>query len=120
MQSGMDTVSQSVAVALGLVADLDPRLTEIVRLSLAVSLTATLISAAMFTIGRWVVATWLATSEAVSSFGAAASLALVLLWFYYSAVIFYTAAVIAAETGVAKDVRRKPADGERATASQDR
>jgi len=47
MQSGMDTVSQSVAVALGLVADLDPRLTEIVRLSLAVSLTATLISAAI-------------------------------------------------------------------------
>ena len=60
---------------------------------------ATLISAALFTIGRWVVATWLATSEAVSSFGAAASLALVLLWFYYSAVIFYTAALLAAETG---------------------
>ena len=59
-------------------------------------LRATLISAALFTIGRWVVATWLATSEAVSSFGAAASLALVLLWFYYSAVIFYTAAIIAA------------------------
>jgi len=57
---------------------------------------ATLISAALFTVGRWVVATWLATSEAVSSFGAAASLALVLLWFYYSAVIFYTAAILAA------------------------
>jgi tungstate transport system permease protein len=47
MQSGMDTISQSVAVALGLVAHLDPRLTEIIRLSLAVSLTATLISAAI-------------------------------------------------------------------------
>jgi tungstate transport system permease protein len=47
MQSGMDTISQSVAVALGLVAHLDPRLTEIVRLSLAVSQTATLISAAI-------------------------------------------------------------------------
>ena len=47
MQLGMDTISQSVAVALGLVAHLDPRLTEIVRLSLAVSLTATLISAAI-------------------------------------------------------------------------
>jgi tungstate transport system permease protein len=47
MQSGMDTISQSVAVALGLVAHLDPRLTEIVGLSLAVSLTATLISAAI-------------------------------------------------------------------------
>ena len=47
MQSGMDTISQSVAVALGLVAHLDPRLTVIVRLSLAVSLTATLISAAI-------------------------------------------------------------------------
>ena len=47
MQSGMDTISQSVAVALGLVAHLDPRLTEIVGLSLAVSLTATLIAAAI-------------------------------------------------------------------------
>ena len=90
------------------------------RIGVRAVIRATLISAALFTIGRWVVSTWLATSEAVSSFGAAASLALVLLWFYYSAVIFYTAAVIAAETGVAKDVRRKPADGERATASQDR
>ena len=66
-------------------------------------LRATLISAALFTIGRWIVATWLATSEAVSSFGAAASLALVLLWFYYSAVIFYTAAILAAG-----DVRAEP------------
>jgi membrane protein len=57
---------------------------------------ATLISAVLFSIGRWIVATWLATSDAVSSFGAAASLALVLLWFYYSAVIFYTAAILAA------------------------
>jgi tungstate transport system permease protein len=47
MQSGMDTISQSVAVALGLVAHLDPRLTEIIRLSLAVSQTPTLISAAL-------------------------------------------------------------------------
>ena len=47
MQSGMDTLSQSIAVALGLVAHLDPRLTEIVGLSLAVSLTATLIAAAI-------------------------------------------------------------------------
>ena len=45
MQSGMDTISESVAVALGLVAHLDPRLTEIVGLSLSVSLTATLIAA---------------------------------------------------------------------------
>ena len=59
-------------------------------------LRATLISAVLFSIGRWIVATWLATSEAVSSFGAAASLALVLLWFYYSALIFYTAAILAA------------------------
>ena len=47
MQSGMDTISQSVALALGLVAHLDPRLTEIVGLSLSVSLAATLIAAAI-------------------------------------------------------------------------
>lgn len=81
------------------------------RIGARAVLRATLISAALFTIGRWVVATWLATSEAVSSFGAAASLALVLLWFYYSAVIFYTAAVLAAESGVAKASAQASADG---------
>jgi len=41
----MDTISQSLALAVALVADLDPRLVRIVGLSLAVSLTSTLCSA---------------------------------------------------------------------------
>jgi tungstate transport system permease protein len=41
----MDTISQSFGLALAMVAHLDPRLTEIVRLSLAVSLSSTLCSA---------------------------------------------------------------------------
>ena len=41
----MDTISQSFGLALGLVALLDPRLAQIVGLSLAVSLTSTLCSA---------------------------------------------------------------------------
>ncbi len=41
----MDTISQSVALAIAMVAELDPRLTAIVGLSLAVSLTSTLCSA---------------------------------------------------------------------------
>ena len=43
----MDTISQSVALAIAMVAELDPRLTAIVGLSLAVSLTSTLCSAAI-------------------------------------------------------------------------
>jgi tungstate transport system permease protein len=43
----MDTISQSFALALSMVGQLDPRLTEIVALSLGVSLTATLIAAAI-------------------------------------------------------------------------
>ena len=43
----MDTLSQSLAVAAAMVAHLDPRLTEIVALSLGVSLTATAIAAAI-------------------------------------------------------------------------
>ena len=43
----MDTISQSFVVALGMVAGLDPQLIRIVGLSLAVSLTATLLSAAI-------------------------------------------------------------------------
>ena len=41
----VDTISQSVALALSMVGHLDPRLTEIVALSLAVSLASTLCSA---------------------------------------------------------------------------
>ncbi|HXT03607.1 MAG TPA: ABC transporter permease, partial [Casimicrobiaceae bacterium] len=41
----MDTISQSFALALHMVAHLDPRLAAIVGLSLAVSLTSTLCSA---------------------------------------------------------------------------
>ncbi len=41
----MDTISQSFAVAVAMVAQLDPRLTDIVLLSLAVGLTRTLIGA---------------------------------------------------------------------------
>ncbi len=43
----MDTISQSFALALGMVAHLDPRLTQIVGLSIAISLTSTLCSAAI-------------------------------------------------------------------------
>ena len=41
----MDTISQSFALALHMVAHLDPRLTQIVVLSIAISLTSTLCSA---------------------------------------------------------------------------
>src|SRR6478672_4181520 len=41
----MDTISQSLALALAMVAHLDPRLVQIVGLSLAVSLASTLCSA---------------------------------------------------------------------------
>ena len=41
----MDTISQSLSLALGLVTHLEPRLTDIVLLSLRVSLTSTLCSA---------------------------------------------------------------------------
>jgi tungstate transport system permease protein len=43
----MDTISQSFALALGMVAHLDPRLTRIVGLSIAISLTSTACSAAI-------------------------------------------------------------------------
>lgn len=60
---------------------------------------ATLISSTLFTAGRWAIGTWLATGEAVSAFGAAGAFAVFLLWMYYSAVVFYTAAVIAVASG---------------------
>jgi membrane protein len=52
------------------------------------------ITALLFTVGRFLIGLYLARTSTASAFGAAGSLAIVLLWLYYSALVFLTGAEI--------------------------
>ena len=47
-----------------------------------------LLTAILFEVGRWAISLYLAHSTQPSAFGAAASFAALLLWLYYTALIF--------------------------------
>jgi len=53
------------------------------------------ITTVLFMVGKWAIGLYLANSAPASSFGAAGSLAILLLWMYYSASIFFLGAQIA-------------------------
>ena len=50
------------------------------------------VTAALFTVGKWGIGVYLGTSDPGSAFGAAGSLALLLVWIYYSALILLAGA----------------------------
>jgi len=50
------------------------------------------VTAALFWLGQWLLGLYLTWSQPTSAYGAAGSLALVLLWMYYSAMIFFLGA----------------------------
>jgi membrane protein len=52
------------------------------------------ITAILFTLGRFLIGLYLTKTSTASAFGAAGSLAVLLLWFYYSALVFMTGAEI--------------------------
>ena len=62
-----------------------------------------LLSAVLFTLGKYALSVYLSWSNVTSAYGAAGSLALVMLWIYYSAMIFLLGAeftqVLTAERG---------------------
>jgi membrane protein len=66
-----------------------------------------LLTAILFSIGKWLVGLYLAKSTVPSAFGAAASFATLLLWLYYTAQIFLLGAEFTACLG---GLRRKDAD----------
>lgn len=55
---------------------------------------AALLTAVLFSIGRFAIGFYLGNSAPASSFGAAGSLAVLLLWVYYSAIIFFVGAEV--------------------------
>lgn len=51
-----------------------------------------LVTAILFEIGKWLLGLYLGRESVTSGFGAAGSLVLILLWFYYTSLIFFTGA----------------------------
>jgi membrane protein len=64
-----------------------------------------LLTAVLFDVGRWVVGMYLAHSAQSSAFGAAASFATLLLWLYYTSLIFLFGAEYTACLGGLRDER---------------
>jgi membrane protein len=67
-----------------------------------------LITALLFSIGRLVIGNYLGNSASASVYGAASSLAVMLLWVYYSAMIFLLGAEITKVWRAPFVLRRKP------------
>lgn len=67
-----------------------------------------LLTAILFSIGKWVVGLYLATSTVPTAFGAAASFAAFLLWLYYTAQIFLLGAEFTACLGGLREGEQAP------------
>lgn len=106
----------SIGMATGLIA-LIYRYMPVKRLPWRQVCWGALITALLFEFGRWLIGLYLGKSTQVSAFGAAASLAALLLWLYYSAQIFLLGAELTVcMAGIREDIkpqvpkhkRRKP------------
>jgi membrane protein len=73
-----------------------------------------LVTALLFWLGQWLLGLYLAWSKPTSAYGAAGSLALVLLWMYYSGMIFFLGAEFTHALAEQRGKRRTPAPGARA------
>lgn len=70
-----------------------------------------LFTAVLFNLGRWLIGIYLSNTALSSSFGAAGSLAALLVWVYYSAQIFFLGAEFTREFSLAFGSLRPPAAG---------
>lgn len=68
-----------------------------------------MLTAVFFELGKWAVGLYLSHSTQPSAFGAAASFATLLLWLYYTSLIFLFGAEFTACIGGLRDVNRNPA-----------
>jgi len=65
-------------------------------------------TAVLFTLGKFLIGLYIGNSGAASSFGAAGSLIALLLWVYYSALIFFLGAEFARQYAIQMGSLRKP------------
>lgn len=96
--TGVLDLAISIGLITGLIA-LIYRYMPAKRLSWRPILWGALITAVLFTLGRWAIGLYLGHSTQPSAFGAAASFAALLLWLYYSAQIFLLGAEFTACLG---------------------
>ncbi|HET7810851.1 MAG TPA: YihY/virulence factor BrkB family protein [Steroidobacteraceae bacterium] len=94
----------SVGLGTGLVA-LMYRYLPVLRLAWRHVLTGALVTALLFHLGRWAIGLYLGRATQPTAFGAAASFAALLLWFYYSAQIFLFGAEFTAWLGQSRKPR---------------
>lgn len=73
------------------------------RLARRALVVAAVASTALFSLGRIAIGIYIGSTDAIAAFGAAGSLAVVLIWVYYSAVAFYTGGLVGRWVEEAKD-----------------
>ena len=94
-----------IATLFGVIYKLLPR----IKLSWRDVIVGAVGTAAMFTLGKYVIGLYIGNSGAASSFGAAGSLIALLLWVYYSAQIFFLGAEFARQYALQLgSLRHKP------------
>jgi membrane protein len=82
-----------------------------VRLSWSDVWAGAVLTSLLFVAGKFALSTYLAYSDPTSAFGAAGSLALVLLWIYYSAMIFFLGAEFTQVLARSRGKQPKPEPG---------
>jgi len=103
-------VAASLAIITFLFAALLKYLPD-VRLAWADVWAGAVLTSLLFVAGKFALGTYLAVSDPTSAFGAAGSLALVLLWIYYSAMIFFLGAEFTQVLAQSRGKRPQPEPG---------
>jgi membrane protein len=113
---GLDVVGSLLVIALLFAAML--KFLPDVRLAWRDVWPGALLSAVLFTLGKYALSVYLTWSDVTSAYGAAGSLALVMLWIYYSAMIFFLGAEFSQVLATSGGRRFAPEPGARVGASK--
>jgi membrane protein len=113
---GLDVVGSLLVIALLFAAML--KFLPDVRLSWRDVGPGALLSAVLFTLGKYALSVYLTWSDVTSAYGAAGSLAIVMLWIYYSAMIFFLGAEFTQVLTTASGRQMTPEPGARLAMSK--
>lgn len=88
---GLLVAALNIAISVALIAALFAAIYKVLpdrRIAWRDVILGAVVTAVLFTVGKWLIGWYIGSGAIVSSFGAAGSLAVLLLWVYYSAQIF--------------------------------